>query len=126
MHKKDEEQSFNVRSLLLWQIMVVIAVALLFSALALPWLSVLFGGFVVVVSTWHVYQSISVSGGDKLILLKSAGIRFALFLMVVAAGVFFLALQPLYLIVGMAIAYVTMYVKSLIMIFEKMKGEDVG
>ncbi len=126
MLEKDVKQGFNVRSLLFWQVVVVCFVSLLFGMFALPWFSVLFGGLVVVISTWHVYRSISLSSGDRISLLKSAGLRFALFLVVVAMGVFFLKLQPLYLIVGMATAYVTMYLRSLIVIFEKMKGDSLG
>ena len=126
MLEKDVNQALDIRSLLLWQVAVISVLSILFALFVLPWISVLFGGLVVVASTWHVYRSVSASGGDRMVLLKSAGVRFVLFLLIVAAGVFFLELQPLYLIAGMAVAYATMYIRSLIMIFEKMKGDSLG
>ena len=126
MLEKNAEQGLDIRSLLLWQVATVSVSAVLFGLFVQSWLSVLFGGLLVVVSTWHVYRSVSASVDDRMALLKSAGLRFALFLIVVAAGVYFFALQPLYLIAGMAIAYATMYIRSLIMIFRQMKGESLG
>ncbi|MDQ6983751.1 MAG: hypothetical protein Q9M44_03455 [Ghiorsea sp.] len=129
MLEKNAEQGLDIRSLLLWQVVTVSVSAVLFGLFGLfvqSWVSVLFGGLLVVVSTWHVYRSVSASVGDRMALLKSAGLRFALFLIVVAVGVYFFALQPLYLIAGMAIAYATMYIRSLIMIFRQMKGDSLG
>jgi len=126
MLEKNAEQGLDIRSLLLWQVATVSVSAVLFGLFVQSWLSVLFGGLLVVVSTWHVYRSVSASVDDRVALLKSAGLRFALFLIVVAAGVYFFALQPLYLIAGMAIAYATMYIRSLIMIFRQMKGDSLG
>jgi len=126
MLEKNAEQGLDIRSLLLWQVATVSVSAVLFGLFVQSWLSVLFGGLLVVVSTWHVYRSVSASVDDRMALLKSAGLRFALFLIVVAAGVYFFALQPLYLIAGMAIAYATMYIRSLIMIFRQMKGDSLG
>ena len=122
----DAEQRFEIRSVLLWQLAVVslsAVVAMLFFASPL---SIMFGGLVVVLSTWHVHKSVYASGGDRMQLLKSAGIRFALFLLVLGAGVSFLSLQPLYLISGMALAYAAMYLRSLLLIFKKMKGDSLG
>ena len=126
MLEKNAEQGLDIRSLLLWQVATVSVSAVLFGLFVQSWLSVLFGGLLVVVSTWHVYRSVSASVDDRVALLKSAGLRFALFLIVVAAGVYFFALQPSYLIAGMAIAYATMYIRSLIMIFRQMKGDSLG
>ena len=126
MLEKNAEQGLDIRSLLLWQVATVSVSAVLFGLFVQSWLSVLFGGLLVVVSTWHVYRSVSASVDDRMALLKSAGLRFALFLIVVAAGVYLFALQPLYLIAGMAIAYATMYIRSLIMIFRQMKGDSLG
>ncbi|MBN4058168.1 hypothetical protein JYT55_00275 [Mariprofundus ferrooxydans] len=126
MLEKNAEQGLDIRSLLLWQVATVSVSAVLFGLFVQSWLSVLFGGLLVVVSTWHVYRSVSASVDDRVALLKSAGLRFALFLIVVAAGVYFFALQPLYLIAGMAIAYAAMYIRSLIMIFRQMKGDSLG
>lgn len=126
MLEKNAEQGLDIRSLLLWQVATVSVSAVLFGLFVQSWVSVFFGGLLVVVSTWHVYRSVSASVDDRMALLKSAGLRFALFLIVVAAGVYFFALQPLYLIAGMAIAYATMYIRSLIMIFRQMKGDSLG
>ncbi len=78
------------------------------------------------VSTWHVHRSIYSSGGDRVSLLKSAGLRFVIIMLVLAVAVVFLKLQPLYLVVGMASAYVAMYARSLLIIYRKMKGDDLG
>ncbi|MDQ7003670.1 MAG: hypothetical protein Q9N67_01565 [Ghiorsea sp.] len=126
MLERSAEQVLDIRSLLLWQAAVTCVLAFFFSLFTLPWVSVLFGGLVVTVSTWHVYRSVTASDGDRAVLLKFAGLRFATFLLIVAAGVYFFALQPLYLVAGMAVAYVTMYIRSLIMIFRQMKGDSLG
>ena len=120
------EQGFEIRSVLLWQVITVLIVSLLSAFFLLSWFSVWIGGFGVVVSTWHVHRSVYRSGGDRVFLLKAAGMRFGLFLLMMAAAVFFLKLQPIALIAGMAAAYVAMYVRSLIMIVKKMKGVGLG
>jgi len=120
------EQAYKISSVLLWQASVVLMLSLLFAFFSLSWFSALFGGFVVAVSTWHVHRSVCCSGGDKGYLLKAAGLRFGLFLLVTATAFFFLSLQPVELIAGRASAYVAMYVGSLMMIFKKMKGDNLG
>jgi len=77
-------------------------------------------------STWHVYKSVYASGGNRAVLLQSAGLRFVVFLAVLGVGVGLLDMQPLYMVAGMATSYIALYVRSLIMIFKQMKGEDVG
>jgi len=120
------ENDFQIHSVLIWQAIIVFILSLLSTFTTLSWFSVLFGGLAVVVSTWHVHRSVSLSGGDRGFLLKAAGIRFALFLLVMAVAVYFLKLQPVALIAGMVSAYAAMYVRSLIMIFTKMKGGGLG
>ena len=120
------EQAFEIRLILLWQAITVLIVSLLAALFSLPWLSVLIGGLGVLVSTWHVQRSVYRSGGEKVFLLKAAGLRFALFLLLMAAAVFFLGLQPMAMIVGMAVAYIAMYVRSLMMIVKKMRGVGLG
>ncbi len=121
----DAEQDVEIRSVVLWQVVITFLSALLAGLLFSSPVSVLFGGLVVVLSTWHVHRSVYLSKGDRGLLLKSAGLRFILFLLVLAVGVLMLDLQPLFLIVGMAMAYVTMYVRSLILILKKMKGDSL-
>lgn len=122
----DAEQRLEIRSVLIWQVGVVALGAVVAMLVFTSSVSVMFGGLLVALSTWHVHRSIYASGGDRMQLLKSAGIRFALFLLVLAAGVFFLDLQPLYLISGMALAYAAMYLRSLLLIIKKMKGDSLG
>jgi len=120
------EQGLEIRSVLLWQAMVVALGALVVMLFFAAPVSVLFGGVVVVLSTWHVHHSVYLSGGEKTYLLKAAGIRFLIFVLVLAVGVYFLKLQPLYVILGMGLAYAAMYLRSLILIFKKMKGDSLG
>lgn len=122
----DAEHDFEIRSVMIWQVVIVFLGALLAGLLFSSPVSVLFGGLVVVLSTWHVHRSVYVSEGDRGLLLKSAGLRFILFLLMLAVGVLVLGLQPLYLIVGMAMAYATMYIRSLFLILKKMKGDNLG
>ena len=126
MLESKTDEGFEIHSVLLWQMIAVLVVSLLSSFFLLSWFSVLFGGLGVVVSTWHVYRSVYLSGGDRVFLLKAAGTRFGLFLLMMAAAVFFLKLQPIELIAGMATSYIAMYVRSLIMIVKKMKGDGLG
>jgi len=126
MLENGAEQGYQIRSVLQWQASIVFMLSLLFASFSLSWFSVLFGGFAVVVSTWHVHRSVCCSNGDRGYLLKAAGIRFGLFLLTVAAAIFFLKLQPMALIAGMASAYVAMYIGSLLMIVKKMKGGSLG
>jgi len=120
------EQKVQVRSLLLWQAVAVIMVATIVFMLFSGSLAVLFGGCLTILSTWHVYRSVCISGADRVRLLKLAGVRFALFLLAMAVGIYFLNLQPVALIAGVASAYIAMYISSLIMSFEKMKGDGLG
>ncbi|MCF6208624.1 MAG: hypothetical protein L3J61_04470 [Ghiorsea sp.] len=120
------EQAVQIRSLLFWQAGALIIVSTVVFALFSGSLSVLYGGCLTMLSTWHVYKSVYVSGGNRAVLLQSAGLRFVVFLAVLGVGVVFLDMQPLYMVAGMATSYVALYVRSLIMIFEQMKGEDVG
>lgn len=120
------EQAVQIRSLLFWQAGAVIIVSTVVFALFSGSLSVLYGGCLTMLSTWHVYKSVYASGGNRAVLLQSAGLRFVVFLAVLGVGVVFLGMQPLYMVAGMAISYVALYVRSLLMIFKQMKGEDVG
>ncbi len=120
------EQVVQIRSLLFWQAGALIIVSTVVFVLFSGSLSVLYGGCLTMLSTWHVYKSVYVSGGNRAVLLQSAGLRFVVFLAVLGVGVVFLGMQPLYMVAGMATSYVALYVRSLIMIFEQMKGEDVG
>jgi hypothetical protein len=120
------DQGLDVRSVLLWQVVSVVVIALLALTFSAPWLGILFGGLGVMFSTWHVHRSVQLSGEDKVALLKAAGLRFVLFMLFVAVGVVFLKLHPLALIAGMAIAYMAMYMRSFTMMYKKMRGDGLG
>ena len=120
------EQAVQIRSLLFWQAGAVTIVSVIVSVLFSGWSDVLYGGCLTMLSTWHVYKSVYASGGNRAVLLKSAGLRFVVFLAVLGVGVVLLGMQPLYVVAGMATSYVALYVRSLLMIFKQMKGEDVG
>ena len=120
------EQNVQIRSLLLWQAGAVIIVSTVVFVLFSGSLGVLFGGCLAILSTRHVYKSVFIPGVDRVQLLKLAGIRFGLFLLALAAGVYFFKLQPVALIAGVASAYIAMYISSLIMSFKKMKGDGLG
>ncbi len=120
------EQSFNVRSVLISQLIVVLIVAVVVLSFAKPWLGVLFGGLTVVLSTWHVHKSVHKAGEDKVQMLKAAGFRFAFFLLALAIGIYILSLHPFAVIVGMLVAYATMYVISLMFVYKNMKGDGLG
>ena len=122
----DAGQAVQIRSLLFWQASAVIIVITLTLALFSGSLSVLYGGCLTMLSTWHVYKSVYASGGNRAFLLQSAGLRFVVFLAILSVGVVLLDMQPLYMVVGMATSYLALYVRSLIMIFRQMKGEGVG
>jgi len=122
----DTEQAVQIRSLLFWQAGAVIIVSTVTLVLFSSVLSVLYGGCLTMLSTWHVYKSVYASGGNRAVLLRSAGLRFVVFLAVLGVGVVLLDMQPLYMVAGMATSYIALYVRSLIMIFKQMKGEDVG
>ena len=116
----------QIESVLLWQLGLVSVSALIAGAFFSDFLSVLVGGLLAMLSTWHVHKSIYLSGGDRMLLLKAAGIRFVLFLLALALGVGLLGLQPIYLVAGMAASYIAMYARSLVMIFRQMKGDSLG
>jgi hypothetical protein len=120
------EQKVQVRSLLLWQAGAIAVVAAIVFVRFSGSLAVLFGGLLTMLSTWHVYKSVCVSGADRVRLLKLAGIRFVLFLLALSVGIYFFNLQPAPLIAGVASAYIAMYISSLIMSFKKMKGDGLG
>jgi len=120
------EQKVQVRSLLLWQAVAVIMVAMIVFVLFSGSLAVLFGGLLTMLSTWHVYKSVCKLGVDRAQLLKLAGIRFFLFLLALVIGIYFFGLQPVALIAGVISAYLAMYINSLIMSFKKMKGDGLG
>jgi len=120
------EQKVQVRSLLLWQAGAIAMVAAIAFVRFSGSLAVLFGGLLTMLSTWHVYKSVCVSGADRVRLLKLAGIRFVLFLLALSVGIYFFNLQPVPLIAGVASAYIAMYISSLIMSFKKMKGDGLG
>ena len=120
------EQSFNVRSVLICQVIVVLITAVVILSFAKPWLGVLYGGFTVMVSTWHVHKSVHKAGEDKVQMLKAAGFRFAVFLLALAVGIYVLSLHPFAVIVGMFVAYAAMYVISLMFVYKNMKGDGLG
>ncbi|MDX8387186.1 MAG: hypothetical protein R8M46_01445 [Ghiorsea sp.] len=119
-------QKIEVRTVLIWQLSVVVFVAAVATIFFSGWVSILFGGLLVMLSTWHVHKSVYASEGDRMILLKLAGIRFALFLVILGIGVGLLGLQPIYMVAGMASAYIALYAKSLLTIFRQMKGDSLG
>ncbi|MDQ7001131.1 MAG: hypothetical protein Q9N02_00395 [Ghiorsea sp.] len=116
----------QVRSLLIWQAGAVITVAAVVFVLSSGSLAILFGGCLTILSTWHVHRSVCISGVDRVRLLKLAGIRFAFFLLALAVGISFFALEPVALIAGVVTAYVAMYIGGLIMSFKNMKGDGLG
>ncbi|MDQ6989787.1 MAG: ATP synthase subunit I [Mariprofundaceae bacterium] len=122
MSEMDAEQRLQIRSLLLWQMYAVLLLAVVSFILGWSGWSVLVGGMVVMLSTWHVHQSVYSSAGERMLLLRAAGLRFALFLLLVGLAVVVFEAQPMMLVAGMASAYTALYVRSLLMIFEKLKG----
>ena len=120
------EQEKQIKSVLLWQLGLVSVSALIAGVIFSDFLSVLVGGLLVMLSTSHVHKSIYLSGGDKMLLLKAAGLRFVVFLVALALSVVLLDLQPIYLVAGMAASYIAMYVRSLLMILRQMKGDSLG
>jgi hypothetical protein len=126
MLDNDAGQKVQVRSLLLWQAGTVIMVATVTSVLFSGSLAVLFGGCLTILSTWHVYRSVCIPGVDRVLLLKQAGIRFILFLLALAGGIYFFGLMPVAMIAGVVSAYLAMYVSSVITSFKKMKGDGLG
>ncbi|MDX8381338.1 MAG: ATP synthase subunit I [Ghiorsea sp.] len=120
------KDGFQVLSVLIWQTLAVLIASLVFYVFILSWSSVLFGGLIVVMSTWHVHRSVNQSPDDRGALLQAAGVRFFLFLSVLAVGIYYLQLDPVIVIAGMATAYVALYVRSFILIFKKMKGDGLG
>ena len=120
------DQKDEIRWILISQISVVSFVAVLLAIFLSGSVSTLYGGLLVMVSTWHVHKSIYNSGGDRMLLLKSAGLRFVIIMLVLGVAVVLLELQPLYLVVGMASAYIAMYARSLLIIYRKMKGDSLG
>jgi len=121
-----DKDGFEILSILIWQILAVFILSLVCYVFFLSWPSFLFGGSIVVMSTWHVHRSVNQSPDDRGALLQAAGVRFFLFLSVLAVGIYFLQLEPVMVIAGMAAAYVTLYVRSFIIIFKKMKGDGLG
>lgn len=111
---------------MIWQLSAVVVVAVVAGIVFSGSASIVFGGLLVMLSTWHVHRSVYLSEGDRMALLKSAGLRFALFLLALGAGVVLLDLQPLHVVAGMAAAYIALYVKSLLTIFRQMKGDSLG
>ncbi len=116
------QENAQIRSVLLWQACATFLAMLL--SLFFSWAvsGVLFGGVLVILSTWHVHRSVYLASGERMLLLRAAGLRFALFLLLVGLAVLVLEVQPMMLVAGMASAYVALYVRSLLMIFEKLKG----
>lgn len=119
-------KEFQIRSVLVSQAVLIMLVALVTVLFSSGAVSVLFGGLLVILSTWDVHRSAYASGGDRIDVLKKAGLRFVLFLLMLGLGLVLLDMQPLYLVAGMASAYVAMYARSLFMIFKQMKGDRLG
>ena len=126
MDKGREEPVVEIRSLLVWQLLVVLACSVIVELVTTGFFSVMLGGLLVIGSTWHVYKSISLSGGDRSHLMRNAGIRFFVLLVLMAIALLVFHVQPLMLVLGMALAYATLYVRSLMLIFRKMKGDSLG
>jgi len=116
------EHKKNIRAVMGWQLFFSLSAALIGIVFFGNGLDILFGSALVILSTWHVHQSVYGSHGDRLVLIKLAGLRFVVFLILLGLGVIWLEVQPLFVVVGMTVSYVAMYVKSLLMIFEKLKG----
>jgi len=120
------EQEKQIKSVLLWQLYTVSVCALIAGVFFFDALSVLAGGLLVMLSTWHVHKSIYSSGGDRMLLLRAAGLRFVVFLLALALCLVLFDLQPIYMVAGMASSYIAMYARSLLMIFRQMKGDSLG
>lgn len=118
------KQHKEIKGLLLVQFAALFIAALLAEFMSGEFLSVLFGGVVVMLSTWHVHTSVYKSEGDRRALLQMAGVRFIVMLLLLGVAIMVFKFGPLYLVAGMATVYVAMYVKSLLMIFDKMKGDS--
>lgn len=124
MHEINSEQAKEIKQVVKWQIIAVLLAALAAGLIAGDYLAVLFGGLLVMVSTWHVHRSVYRSEGDRKVLLKLAGLRFAAILLVLGMAVAVLKMQALYMVAGMLVAYIAMYARSLKLIFEQMKGDS--
>jgi len=115
----------SMRSVMVWQLFSSVGAALICVLLFGQGLGVLFGGVLVTLSTWHVSRSVFSSDGNRGALLKLAGLRFALFSIFLGLGVFWFEVYPLFAVAGMVVAYVAMYVRSLLLIFKDLKGDGV-
>ncbi len=115
----------GMHQLVYWQLGFVAIAALVGAVFGIDWAGVMLGGLLVVGSTWHVHKSVVKAEGNRNILYRLAGVRFAVMLVLLTVAVYVLSIQPLGLIVGMASAYIAMYIKSLMMIY-KIKGDSLG
>jgi len=116
------EYHVDINSTLKWQACFVFVALLVSVFFTMPDSSICFGGAVVMLSTWHVFRSVVASGGEKSLLMQAAGMRFAVFLVVLATGLFVFELQAILVLVGMVSAYVGLYAHGLAVIYRRMKG----
>lgn len=120
---KRTEQIVEIRSILCWQLLSVLFFAVATQILFSGFFSVLLGGLLVSASTWHINRSVLLAEGNRSLLLRAAGLRFGLFLLLMGVALFFFGLQPVLLIAGMMIAYAALYIRSLLLILRKVKGD---
>jgi len=120
---KRTEPIVEIRSILLWQLLAVFVSSAIAEFFFSGFFGVMLGGVLVAASTWHINRSVIVAEGDRSTLLRSAGLRFVLFLMLMGVELFILQMQPILLIAGMVVAYVALYIRSLLLIVKKVKGD---
>lgn len=119
MHLKRMEPIVQISSILVWQLLSVLLVAVVTEIFYFGFLSVIAGGTIVCVSTWHIYRSVNDAEGDRGKLLRLAAFRFAVVLFLLSGCVFLVSLHPILIVVGMATAYVALYARSLVLILKK-------
>ena len=122
MVSRSDECSVNINSTLKWQAAAVVAAQLLVLMIGKLEFAVLAGGSLVVLSTWHVYRSVMMSQGEKGKLMQAAGLRFLLLLLGLSCFLFVFEFQAVFVLSGMAVAYLALYAHSLMIIYRRMKG----
>ncbi len=126
MLKNTPEYRAQAREIMWYQAGFVLIVSLIVEVFFQGGLAALYGGGVAWLATWHLYRSVFAAKGDRVMLFKAAGVRFALLLLALGIGFGWFGFQALYLVIGMATVYVVMYAKSLWKLLRQMKGESIG
>lgn len=126
MHLKRIEPIVEISSILVWQLLLVLMVAVGTEVFYFGFSSVMAGGVIVCVSTWHIYRSVNDAEGDRGKLLRLATFRFVVMLFLLGVCIFLVSLHPILIVVGMATAYVALYARSLVLILKKVKGDSLG